>query len=169
MRAAVGGVDATDREIVLALGDGLALVQRPYGRLGARVGCAEGEAIARISRLVETGVISRFGCILRHRRIGYRANGMAVWSVPASEVDAAGERLARCEKVTLCYRRRTAEGWPYNLFAMVHGRERGAVEAAISHAAQQAGLAGCASAILFSRRCFKQAAARYGRTIGAAA
>ena len=34
----------------------------------------------------------------------------------------AVEKLARSGMVSHCYERKTFENWPYNLFAMVHGR-----------------------------------------------
>jgi DNA-binding Lrp family transcriptional regulator len=82
--------------------------------------------------------------------------------VPDDMVDAVGERLTRAADVTLCYRRpRRLPGWPYNLFAMVHGRERGAVLARIDQLLDEHGLAGLPHAVLFSTRRFKQRGARY--------
>ncbi|NND48880.1 MAG: Lrp/AsnC family transcriptional regulator [Rhizobiales bacterium] len=162
--------DDLDRALLTALEDGLELVERPFLGLAATAGCTEEAALARLRRLVADGIISRFGCVLRHRRIGFSANAMAVWSVPERDADALGERLATCDAVTLCYRRAPRlPDWPYNLFAMVHGRERTAVEREIAQAARIAGLSSYPSAVLFSCRCFKQEAAHYGRPQGLAA
>ena len=74
----------------------------------------------------------------------------------------AGRRLAALSYVTLCYRRpRRPPVWPYNLFCMIHGRERGVVEGQIAQATRAAGLEGLRSTVLFSRRRFKQRGARY--------
>ena len=170
--ASCGNVDTEefDRTLRGALSGGLDLVHRPYLHLAARIGCNEQAVLARLRRLVSEGVISRFGCILRHRRIGISANAMAVWSVPDRDVDRLGQRLAKCDAVTLCYRRtRHLPGWPYNLFAMIHGRERATVENEIAISEKSAGLSPYPSTILFSRRCFKQEAARYGDARGLAA
>ncbi len=153
--------DATDRAVLSELEHGLDLVRRPYVKLAQRIGLGENDVLARLAQLIDVGVITRFGCILRHRRLGYRANAMAVWDVPDADVDRLAKQLALRDDVTLCYRRtRRLPRWPYNLFAMLHGRDAQIVRRRITQAARAAGLDACPSAILFSRRCFKQSAAR---------
>lgn len=154
-------VDEGDRALLKALEDGLDLEPRPYARLAARIGWREEDVLTRLRSLIDRGVVSRFGCILRHRRLGYLANAMAVWDVPDELVDDIARKLAGRDEVTLCYRRtRRPPAWRYNLFAMIHGHEHGAVEDQIAAAARETGLDVYASAILFSRRCFKQSGAR---------
>ena len=154
-------VDHTDRELLSALEDGLEFVRRPYVELGRRIGLDEAAVLRRLHRLVETGIITRFGCILRHRRLGYRANAMAVWDVDDAVVDDIAAKLAKRDEVTLCYRRtRRKPAWPFNLFAMIHGSEREIVRQQIAAAEQAVGLKGMPSAVLFSTRCFKQSGAR---------
>jgi DNA-binding Lrp family transcriptional regulator len=152
-----------DRNLLEALAPGLPLDPRPYARLGEKLGLGEDQVIAALRRLVETGIVKRFGVIVNHRRLGYRANAMTVWDVPDDLVAEAGRRLAALPFITLCYRRPRAAGWPYNLFCMIHGRSRAAVEALIEQATHAAGLSVAPRAILFSRRCFRQRGARYGR------
>lgn len=152
-----------DRDLLEALAEGLPLVPRPYAALGAAVGLDEARTIASLRRLIELGVIKRFGVIVRHRELGYRANAMVVWDVPDAGAADAGRRLAALPFVTLCYRRpRALPDWPYNLFCMIHGRSRPEVEALVERATEAAGLDGLPRSILFSRRCFKQRGARFG-------
>jgi hypothetical protein len=102
--------------------------------------------------------------VVSHRALGYRANAMVVWDVPDDRVDDCGRRLAALAFVTLSYRRpRRLPDWPYNLFAMIHGKDRAQVRGEIEAATRAAGLDGCGRAVLFSRRCFKQRGARYRR------
>lgn len=162
--------DEDDRKLLVAIEDGLPLGARPYAEVALRLGWSEAAVLSRLARLSEAGIISRFGCIVRHRRLGFTANAMVGWSVPEARVDAAGDLVARHNIVTLCYRRtRRPPAWNHNLFAMIHGRERAEVEAAIEDITVAAGLAGLDRDILFSRRCFKQRGARYSaETAGAA-
>ena len=151
-----------DRQLLAAIQDGLPLAPRPYAAIGERIGIGEAEVIAGLRRLIDDGVIKRFGVIVRHRELGYRANAMAVWDVPDARVGDAGRTLAALPFVTLCYRRpRRPPVWPYNLFCMIHGRDRGAVEALVDQASAAAGLEDLPRAVLFSRRAFKQRGARY--------
>lgn len=155
-------LDATDRKLLAALADGLTLEPRPYLRLGAEAGLSEADVIARVRRLLESGVLKRMGIVVRHHELGYRSNAMVVWDVPDARVAAAGRALAALPFVTLCYRRpRVLPDWPYTLFAMIHGRDRGVVETQVEEATRAAGLEGCPRAVLFSRRRFKQRGARY--------
>jgi len=151
-----------ERRLLAALEDGLPLVPRPYQAVGERVGLGEAEVIETLRRLAARGVIRRLGLIVRHRELGYRANAMTVWDVPDMAVPDAAAALTRLPFVTLCYRRpRRPPLWPYNLFAMVHGKDRALVEAEVEEATLAAGLSGRPRAVLFSRRCFKQRGARY--------
>jgi len=155
-------LNATDRRLLSALEDGLPLVARPYAVLGERAGLGEAEVIERLHRLIDERVIKRLGLVVRHHEIGYRANAMTVLDVPDARVDEVGEVLARAADVTLCYRRpRRLPDWPYNLFAMVHGRERRAVLDRIDRLLAEHGLTSLPHAVLFSTKRFKQRGARY--------
>jgi DNA-binding Lrp family transcriptional regulator len=151
-----------ERQLLAALEGGLPLVPCPYAAIAARIGLDEAQVIAGLNRLIAERVIKRFGVIVRHRELGYRANAMVVWDVADGLVAEAGRALATLPFVTLCYRRpRRPPLWPYNLFCMIHGRERSAVEVLVEAASTAAGLEGVPRAVLFSRRRFKQRGARY--------
>jgi DNA-binding Lrp family transcriptional regulator len=116
--------------------------------------------------LIDRGVIRRFGLVLSHRDLGYRANAMVVWDIPDDAVGEIGEALAKLPFVTLCYRRpRRPPDWPYNLFCMIHGRDRKTVEALAEEAARAVGAGDCPRAVLFSTRQFKQRGARYANCV----
>ncbi len=153
-----------DRRLIGALDHGLPLASRPYAALGAGLGLSEKDVLDRLASLIEQGVITRFGLVVRHRPLGFTANAMAVWDVPDEDVARVGALLAGQPCVTLCYRRpRRLPDWPYNLFCMVHGRERAAVVAEIEALTQRAGLKNRSREVLFSRRCFRQRGARLRR------
>jgi len=156
-------VSVADRALIAAIEDGLPLVSRPYAAIGARIGWSEDEVIEGLRRLIANAVIKRFGVVVRHHEVGYRANAMVVFDVPDERVGEAGRRLTELPFITLCYRRpRRPPRWSYNLFCMIHGRDRCTVEAQVEHATEAAGLEGLPRAVLFSRRRFKQRGARYG-------
>ena len=65
--------------------------------------------------------------------------------------------------MTLCYRRaRALPQWPYNLYCMVHGRERSRVLYEVKRVTALYGIGRFPRAVLFSTRCFAQRAAKYG-------
>lgn len=143
---------------------GLPLVASPYAAWAATLGCDEARVLAAIAHWLDCGTLRRFGVVVRHHELGFDRNAMTVFDVPDDEVDARGAALAAQPGVTLCYRRARAEGWPYNLYCMVHGRERAAVRAAIDAAAAAAGIAHLPHEVLFSLRRFKQQGGSYFRT-----
>jgi DNA-binding Lrp family transcriptional regulator len=156
-------IDAADRDLIQAIQGGLPLVSRPYAVVGAQIGLSEAEVIARLGRLLDMGVIKRLGVVVRHRELGYRANGMVVWAVPEAQVRDLGRRLGELPFVTLCYRRLARPPqWPYNLYTMIHGRNRAEVLARVDQIIERYGLQGIRQETLFSARRFKQRGAHYG-------
>jgi len=155
-------IDDADRRLLAALEDGLPLVPQPYATVAQGLGLSEADVLARLHRLRSEGIISRFGLVVRHHELGYRANAMAVWNVPDGQVDDIGRRLSGYDFVTLCYRRpRRLPLWPYNLFCMVHGRDRDTVREQIARLNTEQHLDTHPHDVLFSRRRFKQRGARY--------
>lgn len=154
------GLDALDRRIILATQSGLPLTARPYHAVAEMLGVDAGEVMRRIERMQRDGVIRRIGAVPNHYALGYRANGMTVWDVDDEEVDAAGERVGALPFVTHCYRRPRRPGWPYNLFAMVHGRSREEVEKRVSEIAARIGGAAKGHEVLYSVRILKKTGMR---------
>jgi len=156
------GLNETDRKLLAAIGDGLPITPRPYALIGERLGFSEQQVIERIERLIDDGIVSRFGVVVRHHELGYDANAMVVWDVPCDAVDRVAAQLAAMPPVTLCYQRpRRLPDWPYNLFCMIHGRSRQTVEDRIREVSVAAGIEHLPRAVLFSRRRFKQRGARF--------
>lgn len=155
-------LDPTDRRLLAALEAGFPLVPRPYAALAEQIGASEEEVIRRIGRLTGEGPIKRFGVVVRHHALGWTANAMVVWDIDDDRVEAVGRAMAAFPFVTLCYRRpRRPPAWPYNLFCMIHGRERATVLAQVEEIRAGLGLAADRHAVLFSRRRYKQTGARY--------
>ena len=158
---ATKALDLLDRRLVGAIQDGLPLTARPYAAVAERIGLSEAQVIRRIGRLLCDGVIKRLGVVVRHHELGYCANAMVVFDAPDDRVDALGERLARLAPVTLCYRRtRRPPIWPYNLYCMLHGRDRAEVRGWMDELLPDA-VHNLDRVVLFSRRRFRQRGARY--------
>ncbi len=152
-----------DAPLAALVEDGMPLVGRPYAEWAARLGVPEARVLDTLQRWLAQGTLRRFGVVVRHHELGYDQNAMTVFDVPDDEVDSCGAALARQPGVTLCYRRARADGWPFNLYCMVHGRERAAVHQLIDDATRAAGLQRHAREVLFSGQRFKQQGASYFR------
>lgn len=154
-------MDEIDRQIVLATQEGLPLMSHPYAQIGQRIGISEAEVITRMTRMQDGGIIRRIGAVPNHYALGYRFNGMTVWNVPDEKASALGRVVGALGFVSHCYLRpRHLPDWPYNLFAMVHGRDR---ETALRHAGAIAELLGSdclGHEVLFSSRLLKKTGLR---------
>jgi DNA-binding Lrp family transcriptional regulator len=154
-----GSVCSNDLVLLQALENGLPIGPRPYAEIANRIESTEEDVIERLHALVERGVIKRLGLVVRHRELGYTANAMVVWDIGDDAVDEIGETFAAIPFVTLCYKRdRNRPHWPYNLFCMIHGRDRETVHTQIDQLRKLAGHP--PMDILFSRKRFKQRGAR---------
>jgi DNA-binding Lrp family transcriptional regulator len=148
----VEATDATtltpdERDLVLAVQDGLPVTATPYRDVAESLSEARrtssgdvAEALDRdvdwvlrtLKRFVAEGKIRRVGVVPNHYALGYTENGMTVWDVPDELVGEVGPAVASLDFVTHCYERPRHEGvWPYNFFAMTHGRSEAESEARI--------------------------------------
>lgn len=151
-----------EEEVALAslVEEGLSIVSRPFDVWANQLGWPVAAVLARIQEWLDAGILRRFGNVVRHHEFGFDANAMTVFEVPTTQVDALGHALAQQPEVTLSYQRVTNPDWPYNLYCMVHGRDRGHVRNTITDIVQRCGLADYRSEILFSLQRFKQQGAR---------
>ncbi len=118
-----------DRAIVRAAQAGLPRVPRPYHAIAETIGVAPEVVLERMRAMLASGAIRRIGVVPNHYRLGWTANGMTVWDVDDARVDELGVRIGALPGVSHCYRRpRRLPAWRYNLFAMVHGRDRAECE-----------------------------------------
>jgi len=151
-----------DRRLIVEIQGGLPLSSRPFAVVGERIGLCEQAVIERVSAMQESGIIKRLGIVVRHHELGYTSNAMVVWDVPDERLDEIGNILGAQECVTLCYQRtRRLPDWPYNLFCMIHGKERDRVSAYIDTLVEDQGLHDIPRKVLFSGRRFKQRGAKY--------
>ena len=149
-------LDASERRLVRATQDGLPLTARPYKVVADRIGLSEAQVMEGIRRLLGEGVIIRMGVVVRDHELDYRANAMVVVDVPCAQVDMIGERLAWVAPATRCYRRiRRSPVWPYNLYCMLHARDRTEVMGWVEELLPDT-LGDLRRAVLFSRRRFRQ-------------
>ncbi|MDH3230704.1 MAG: AsnC family transcriptional regulator [Alphaproteobacteria bacterium] len=154
-------LDPVDRRIVAATQAGLPLAARPYHAVAQQLGLPPEEVMRRIARMLETGAIRRIGAVPNHYALGWTANGMSVWDVPDIHVDEAGRMVGGLAFVSHCYRRpRRLPQWPYNLFAMVHGRSRDEVEDKVVRIAAVLGAWNRGQDVLYSTKILKKTGLR---------
>ncbi len=153
--------DEADRRLIKATQAGLPLCRRPYDALAATLGLDAAEVQARMHRMLAAGVIRRIGAVPNHYSLGFRANGMSVWDIPDDAVSDIGARIGALDFVSHSYHRpRHLPEWPYNLYAMVHGRDRDEVERKVANIAGLLGPRDRGHKVLYSTRILKKTGLR---------
>lgn len=79
-------MDDLDRRIVNTLQDGFPVCERPFRAAAAELGTTEEELIARVDRLLDEGMLTRFGPLFQIERMG-GAFTLAAMEVPAERFD----------------------------------------------------------------------------------
>ena len=112
-----------ERDLVVEIQGGLPTTRTPYQDVADALDEDVEWVLETVTRFDTEGKVRRVGVIPNHYSLGYSENGMTVWNVPDDVVDEVGPEIAAFDFVTHCYRRPRHEGvWPYNFFAMTHGR-----------------------------------------------
>lgn len=161
-RSRLPSLEATSRfeategniRIVRRIQEDLPLVARPFEQWARDLDISEDALLNLLADWTVRGFVRRFAAVLNHRQAGFGGNGMVVWSSPVDRVDELGPVLASYQEVSHCYHRPAYPEWPYNLYAMVHGRTREDCESIARRLGRAVGLMDYR--ILFSIREFKK-------------
>jgi siroheme decarboxylase len=111
-----------EKKVIASIQGDIPIVSHPYRVLADNIGISEETFIETLQHLTDLGVIRRFGATLRHQKSGYQANAMTAWQVEEHRIEEVGQIMASFRAVSHCYRRDPADGWPYNLYTMIHGK-----------------------------------------------
>jgi len=150
-------LQALDRRIVLATQSGLPLDPQPYHRIAEQLNVDVALIKERLSSMLQSGKIRRIAAVPNHYKLGFSSNGMSVWNVPDERISELGRRVGELDFVSHCYHRpRHPPEWMYNLFAMVHGRDRSEVEDKVEQIANLLSEDCSDHDVLFSTRILKK-------------
>jgi len=96
-------LDPIDRRLLNDFQQGFPLSARPYAELGARLGIAEAEVLARLARLSAAGAVSRVGPVLAPKRVG--VSTLAAMAVPPGRLEAVADLVSAYPEVNHNYER----------------------------------------------------------------
>ena len=109
-----------DKDFIRELQKDMEIIDEPFVKAANNLGITEDELFSKMKHYESLGVLRRFAAILRHRQVGFTANGMIVWKVPEDRITSVGETLGSFPQISHCYERPTYDDWPYNVFSMIH-------------------------------------------------
>ncbi|MBI5830951.1 MAG: Lrp/AsnC family transcriptional regulator [Armatimonadetes bacterium] len=155
---AVTELSTEQREAVARLQRDLPLTTRPFAEL-AGTELSEDALLAHAAAFLADDTMRRFAAVLHHRKAGFGANAMGVWTVPEDRIEALGQQMAHFRAVSHCYHRPSYPDWPYSLFTMIHGRDTDECEAAAAAISQATGIS--EYHLLYSDKEYKKTRVRY--------
>ena len=147
------------KQLVRLLQENLPDSHKPFDKIADQLGWSVGRVLEQIEDWLAAGVIRRLGAVVRHQRLGFRANGMAVLDVPEDREDEVGAILAGRSEISHCYCRPRLPDFPYGLFAMVHGQDEQGVRDLVASLAQELKIDNYD--VLFSKTEYKKVSMKY--------
>lgn len=148
-----------DKKFIRELQIDMEIIDEPFVKAANNLGMTEEQLFEKMKRYESIGVMRRFAAILRHRQVGFTANGMIVWKVPNDRISEVGGKLAAFPQVSHCYERPTYPDWPYNVFSMIHCKTHDEAKAMAQTIQNQINVDDYK--ILFSSREFKKTRVEY--------
>ncbi|EDN69259.1 heme biosynthesis protein [Beggiatoa sp. PS] len=97
-------MDNIDKKIINHLQGGFPISERPYAEVAEKLAITEDELRKRLSQLLETGILSRFGPMYHAERLGGGLT-LAAMHVPESEFDLIAEKVNAFPEVAHNYAR----------------------------------------------------------------
>ena len=97
-------MDATDRLIINALQGGFPIAERPFALAAEKLGLEEADLLARVRRLREDGIISRFGPMWHAEKMGGSLT-LSAMSVPPERFEQVAELVNSYPEVAHNYAR----------------------------------------------------------------
>ncbi len=97
-------MDSVGQAIVNALQQGFPVSERPFRDAGALLGLDEDELIARVKRLLEDRVLTRFGPLYQAERLG-GAYALAAMRVPPADFERVADAVNAAPEVAHNYER----------------------------------------------------------------
>ena len=133
-------LDDSQKHLVRLLQEPLPLESTPLVTLAQQWRRPVEILIVHLRHWLATGLVRRFGAVVGPREIGLAASALVAFRVPPERAAEAGAALAGRAEVSHCHLRRAPAGWAYNLFAVVHGRDRDQVLSLVRDLSSRAGL-----------------------------
>jgi siroheme decarboxylase len=148
-------MDEIDIKLLAIIGKGIALTKEPFNQIALQIGINQKEVLTRLNRLKQEGIIRKFGASIKPNNIGFAANALIAWKTPENRIREVGEYFSKLPEISHCYERKTVDGrWEFNLYTVMHAKERESIRNKVSQIATEAEIT--EYKVLFSTRDLKK-------------
>jgi DNA-binding Lrp family transcriptional regulator len=128
-------MDEIDSAIVNCMQGGFPLADRPFAVVAAELGLAEEDLIARVRKLLDARVLTRFGPMYQVERMG-GAFSLAAMRVPPADFDRVAQIVNALPEVAHNYEREHA----YNMWFVLATEKPEGIARAIARIERETGL-----------------------------
>ena len=128
-------MDSIDRAVINTLQQGFPVSERPFRDAGSLLGLGEDELIARVRRLLEDGVLTRFGPLYQAERLG-GAYALAAMRVPRDAFERVAAAVNALPEVAHNYER----DHEFNLWFVFATETGEGIARAVEHIERDTGL-----------------------------
>ena len=148
-----------EKKIIASIQEDIPVISRPYHEISQKLKISEETLLKTLQDLCDRGVIRRFGATIRHQKSGFAANAMVAWIVDEDRINEVGEKMASFKQVSHCYRRNPNGQWPYNLYTMIHAKNKDTCKETARQMSRETSVKDYK--LLFSRRELKKTSMKY--------
>ena len=127
-------MDQIDRDLINGLHGGLAICERPYLDAAQRLGLSEDELLARLTRLLADGVLTRVGPLYQIERMG-GAFTLAALHAPADQF----EQVAQCVNALPQVAHNYARDHDLNMWFVIATETPGEIDSVIAQIERETG------------------------------
>lgn len=131
----MNALDDIDRALINRLQDGIAVVDRPFLDVATALSLSEEQVCDRLSRLLQSGALSRFGPMMDAKRLGGGLT-LAALAAPSERFDAVAEIVNGFDEVAHNY----ARDHQFNMWFVLATEDHDAVEATCRAISEKTGL-----------------------------
>ena len=129
-------LDSTDAALVDALQSGIPIADNPYGSIAESLSITPEEVVSRIARMLERGVLTRFGPMFNADRMG-GAFTLAALSAPPADFDRVARQVNAHTEVAHNYARDHA----WNMWFVIATEDPQRIQAVEAAITEETGLA----------------------------
>ena len=126
-----------EKRVLQILMEGIPISKYPFYEISKKTGLTEKEVLEITKSLLDKKIIRRLGITLRHNLVGIKGNAMVAWRVPEEKIEEIGQYLSKLPYISHCYVRETYEDWNYNLYTMIHGKNKREVKKKIKEISEK--------------------------------
>jgi len=147
------------KQIIKYAQEDIKITQEPFLQMINEIGIDYDTFFASLQELQDAGIMRRFATILNHRKAGFNSNAMVVWDVDENNAEKIGQKIAAYSVVSHCYLRPKYPNWQYNLFSMIHAKNKKDIDNILKEMGDEIEFK--SNKLLFSTKEFKKVRIKY--------